>query len=57
MYRIDEKSKRRHEDDPISVKVLVEEATGQANNPYVFYKGPGVEVFPPPSPIVSRVPA
>ena len=37
-YRIDEKSKR-HEEDPVSVKVLVEEAVGQVDNPYFFYKG------------------
>lgn len=44
-YRIDEKSKR-HEEDPISVKVLVEEAAGQVDNPYLFYKGPGEEIPP-----------
>ena len=49
MYRIDEK-RERHEDGPISVKVLVKEAAGQADNLYVFYKGPGVEVSPPPIP-------
>ena len=46
MYKINEKSER-HEDAPISVKVLMEEAASQADNPYVFYKDPGVEVSKP----------